>query len=92
MHAGLAAERIHAKARIVGKRCKPAGAAGMPRLGERVLEETLVRLVGLVDAELDCATTSIGKRREQRRDLADLPGIARSEDETLHGTRYCASQ
>src|SRR6266851_3236733 len=52
MHAGLAAERRDAKARIVGERGEPGGAARVACLGERVLDEGRVRLVGLAHAKL----------------------------------------
>jgi hypothetical protein len=32
------------------------------------------------------------KRRENGRDFAQLSGIARGEDDALHGRRYSASQ
>ena len=51
MHPRRAAERLDAQAGIVGERRQARGAAGVARLGERVLEKGGVRLVGLADAE-----------------------------------------
>src|SRR5690349_141767 len=71
VHTRLAAERIDAEARVVGERGEAGGAAGVARLGERVLEEGGVRLVGLGDAEL-----SLRGELDRGKDGTDLPQLA----------------
>src|SRR5512145_2108296 len=51
VHARLAAQRLHAEARVVSERGQPRCAARVARLGKRVLEESGVRLVGLRDKQ-----------------------------------------
>src|SRR5687768_15232152 len=55
----------------------------MARLGERILEEGGVRLVGLRDAERRLRHQLDGQRGEDGADLPQLAGIARREDQ-LH--------
>ena len=80
------ARRVHARARRRARRRtrpessasagRPGGARRVARLGERVLDERRVRLLGLVDAESPTArTSSMPEPREQRRELASLPRL-----------------
>ena len=50
-HARRAAERVDAQARVVGDRRAAGWPRRMARLGQRVLDEGVVRLLGLGDAE-----------------------------------------
>src|SRR6185295_4034472 len=98
MHAGRAAQRVDAQAGIVGERWQAGGAARVARLGERVLEEGVVRFVCLRNAELGLGKNLKLKRRQQFADLADLSRISRRKDQPLHRLQlglhrwYSASQ
>src|SRR5207253_10112455 len=80
MHARLTAERRHAKPRIVGERRQPRGAARVARLGERVLDERRVRLLGLRDAERRLRH-ELELGRKDRLQLAQLAGVMRGDDD-----------
>src|SRR5688572_32722704 len=84
VHAWLAAERLDAQPRVVRERGQARGAARVPRLGERVLEEGLMRRLRLADAELQLRHELDRQRRKQCLDLADLSGVARGENQPLH--------
>jgi hypothetical protein len=86
VHAGLAAERVDAKARVVGERRQPGGAAGVARLGERVLEKGGVGFSRLANGQFLLWNDFNRQRREQGLDLPQLAGIARGEDQ-LHSPR-----
>src|SRR4051812_41650514 len=76
MHAGRAAERVDAQARIVGERRQAGGTAGMARLRQRVFKERLKGLVRLAYAELALRHDLDRERRQQRAYFADLSRIA----------------
>jgi hypothetical protein len=75
VHAGRTVQRGNADARIVGERRKLRVHARVPRLGERVLDERDVRLVGIGDAELGLRDHLDRKRREQRVNSRSLPAL-----------------
>jgi len=86
IHAGLAAERRHAKPRIVGERGQARGLGGVARLGERVLEEGPMGLFRLGHAPVRLRHGVDPKRPEHRLQLAQLAGIVRRNDDLLgHG-------
>ena len=58
----------------------------MARLGERVLDEGRVRLVGFGDAQLGLGHHLEAERREHLAELAELAGVAAGEDEFLHSS------
>ena len=76
MHAGRAAERGDADARVVGERGQLRVRARVPRLGERVLDERQVRLVGFGDAELGLRDRrSMPSGASSRRNSRSLPAL-----------------
>src|SRR5687768_14683899 len=85
VHAGCAAERLDAQARVVGERREAAGAARVSRLRERVLHERRMRLFGFYDAELGLGNQRDAERREQLPDLPEFSGVARRENQ-LHSS------
>src|SRR5260221_6505718 len=84
MHAGLAVQHFHANSRIVGERRQPRAAARVARLGERVLDEGAVRFFGIAHPEARLRNDLHSERREQRFELAELPGIGGGEHESFH--------
>src|SRR5438094_874639 len=84
-HSGLAGEGLDAQSRVIAKRRQARGPARVPRLGERILEKSGVRLSGLADAELRLRYELDIQRREQRPDLPQLAGIAARQDEPHRG-------
>ena len=90
MHAGLAAERIDAKAGIVRERRQLRRPARMARLGKGVLDERVVRLVGFGDAERRLRH-ELERRRQDGLQLPQLAGIGGGEDD-LHFSVYSTSQ
>ncbi len=91
-----AAERVDAQARVVGDRRATGRPRRMARLGERVLEERRVRLVGFADRELALGDELDPERREQRGELGELSRVVRREDQSHAGdvtpTRSAASR
>ena len=83
-HAGRAAQRRHAQPRIVGQRRQPGGAGAMARLGERVLDEGGMGLLGFPDAERRLRQQLDAQRRQQRAELAQLAGVVGGENEFFH--------
>ena len=68
--------------------------AGVARLGERVLDERDVRLVGFGDAELGLRDDVDAERREQPAEFAQLARVAGGEDEARDHrvTTRCSAQ
>jgi len=83
--------RFDAQAGIVGERRQAGGATGVARLGERVLEERIVRLFRFRDAELRLGNDLKVKRRKQFADFADLARVAGGQHQPFHRW-YSASQ
>src|SRR5256885_7588569 len=75
VHSGLAGESLDAQSRVIAKRRQACSPARVPRLGERILEKSGVRLIGLADAELRLRYELDRQRREQRPDLPQFSGI-----------------
>src|SRR5947208_11781318 len=86
MHAGLSIERSRANTRVVCERRQPRAAARVARLGERVLDESAVRLFGIGYSEARLRNDLHAERREQRLELAELPGIGGGEHEFFHAS------
>ena len=84
MHARLSVERRDANSRVIGKRRKPRAAAGVARFGERVLDETAMRLLGIGHTEIRLRDDFHSERREERLDFTQLAGIRRGKDEFFH--------
>jgi hypothetical protein len=83
VHARLAAECRHAQAGVVGERRQAGELRGMARLGQGVLEEGAVRLLGLGDGEGRLRQHLDVEGREQRGELAQLAGVVGGEDELV---------
>jgi len=82
---GAAAEGLHLEPGIVRERRQARVARRVVRLDERVLEEGGAGLGGGTDAELRLRHELHGERREERRKLAQLPGVGAGEDGARHG-------
>src|SRR6185312_16836753 len=80
MHARRAAQRVDADAGIVRERRQPGREARVPRLGERVLEKRVVRLLGFREANLGLRDHARAEALEQRLDLGFLARIPGSKD------------
>jgi hypothetical protein len=71
---GGAAERVDNQTRVVGDRRAARRPGRVARLGEGVLDERGVRLVGLADCECALRDQVDAERREQRQ-LGELAGL-----------------
>ncbi|MNT15699.1 hypothetical protein D3C72_1507680 [compost metagenome] len=85
IHPGRAVQRGHAQSGIVGQRRQPGQAAGMARLGQRVLDEGDVRLFGLGHAQFALGHQFDAQGREQGGKLAQLAGVVGRQDDTAQG-------
>src|SRR5215471_13212274 len=83
LDAGRAAERNHANPRVVRESRQSRDTAGMPRLGERVLDEGLVRLLRVRDSQVALRDYFDAQGRKQAAELAQLTLVARGEHKTL---------
>jgi hypothetical protein len=81
LHAGLAAQRIDAQAGIVGHGRQAGGRRGVPRLGQRVLDERVMRLLGLGHAERALGDQLDRQRGEQLPQLGELLRVVRGQDQ-----------
>ena len=86
MHARRATERIHAQTGVISQRRQARGAAGVARLGKRVLEKGGMRLIGLADTERRLRDDLDGKGREDGADFPQLAGIPRRQNQ-LHSPK-----
>src|SRR6185369_12907517 len=94
MNPRSSAERVHAKARVVGERGQPRREGGMTRLGEGVLEKGLVGFLGFGDAEFRLRDDARAEGLEELLDLRLLARIARGKNDALHkpsARRCCAT-
>ena len=86
VYARLSIERSRANTRVVCEGRQPRTAARVARLGERVLDESAVRLLGIGYSEARLRNDLQAERREQRLELAELPGIGGGEHEFFHAS------
>ena len=84
MHAGFTVECRHAHAGIIRQRRQAGGAAGMPRLGQRILDKRAMRFIGFAHAKRTLRHHLDRQRREDGADLAQLARIIGSDDEFFH--------
>ena len=76
MHAGCAAERRDADARVVRQRGHLRDRARVPRLGQRVLDERCVRLVRFRDREFRLRDHIEAAKAQQAAEFAQLALVA----------------
>ncbi len=79
-HAGGAAERRHANARVVGQRRQTRSFAGMPCLRQRIFDEGCMGLLSIVDAEFLLHDDRDAERSEQGLELPGFSRVAGCED------------
>lgn len=86
--AGRAAQRVHAQAGVVRDRGQPAGGCGVAGLGERVLDEGVVRLLGFRDAERALRDQLDRHRRQQRTEFLQLLGVVGRQHQAMSQARH----
>src|SRR5215831_4493176 len=84
MHARPSVQRANADARVVRERGQAGAPARVTRLGEGVLDERSVGLLGLRDFQGRLRDDLDPERTEQGLELAQLAWIGRREDQLLH--------
>ena len=84
MHPRRAVQRHGANAGIVGQRRQLRTAAGVARLGQRVLNERGMRLFGFRHIEIRLRHGFQPERGEQRSEFAQLAGVVGGDDDFLH--------
>jgi len=91
LHAWRAVKRRDAHARIVGQRGQSSEAARMPRLGQRVLDESRVRLVGFRYSERGLRDDIDVERSQQPAEFAQLAFVGGGEDDATQGRIHSAA-
>src|SRR5262245_23698378 len=90
VHARLARKGGGADPGVVRERRKPSEPRCVPRLGEGVLDEGRVRLLGVRDPERALWHDLDAERCEELAELPDFAGVRRGEDQRLHGVDNAA--
>ena len=81
---GLAVKRVHTQAGVVGNGWQAALAAGVARLGKRVLDKGAKRFFGFANAQFSLGDQGQAQGRKQAAQLGQLAGIIGREHVLQH--------